>query len=163
MSLFLPLEEKKKRKKKKSIKCLTLISGPSKSDIEHIVNSISAWMCPSYSPWGKSFCCCRPSEIQPVNWGGRVLDSNKASDMFLAALQAWVQLSAVMEEWSSCQGSAGLRGLVPVCVVDKKTIACGHRYYNCCPWILKKRFKKKKKCVNFFEWSVIWKLSSIMK
>lgn len=143
MSLFLPLEEKKKRKKIEYKMLDTMISGPSKSDIEHVVNSVSAWMYPSYSPWGKIFCCCRPSEIEPVNWGGRVLDSNKASDVFLAMLQTWVQLSAVMEEWSSCQGSAGLWALVPVCLVDKKNIACGHRYYNCCPWILKKTILKK--------------------
>lgn len=28
----------------------TMISGPSKSDNEHTVNSVSAWMCPSNSP-----------------------------------------------------------------------------------------------------------------
>lgn len=30
----------------------------------------------------KIFCCCRPSEIEAVNRGWRVLDCNKASDVF---------------------------------------------------------------------------------
>lgn len=69
------------------------------------VNSVSAWMCPSYSPWRKTFCCCRPSEIEALNRGWRVLDcNNKASDVCYSSCAPGLSTA---EQCSSGQGSAG--------------------------------------------------------